>query len=81
MLRIFKNLKVIDWLYLCACVGLIVLQVWLELKMPDYTANLTKAVSSGKIVQSEIWENGGMMLRQLQQDGFPRTLLQILLKH
>ena len=62
MLRIFKNLKVIDWLYLCACVGLIVLQVWLELKMPDYTANLTKAVSSGKIVQSEIWENGGMML-------------------
>lgn len=62
LIRILKNLKAVDWLYLLACVGLIVLQVWLELTMPDYTAKLTEAVSSGKIVQSKIWENGGMML-------------------
>lgn len=62
LVKIFKNLKKVDWLNLAACVALIVLQVWLDLKMPDYTAKLTEAVSSGKIVESEIWKNGGMML-------------------
>lgn len=62
MVKIFKNFKKIDRLNLAACVALIVLQVWLELKMPDYTAKLTESVSSGEIVQSEIWKNGGIML-------------------
>lgn len=62
MIKIFKNLKKNDWLFLACAVALIVAQVWLDLKMPDYTAKLTESVSSGAIVQSEIWKNGGLML-------------------
>lgn len=62
MIKIFKNLKKIDWLYIFICIGLIVFSVWLDLTMPDYTKKLTAAVSAGAIVQKEVWKNGGMML-------------------
>ncbi|MGN1235210.1 MAG: ABC transporter ATP-binding protein [Christensenellaceae bacterium] len=62
MIKIFKNLKPVDWLYILICVGLIVFQVWLDLMMPDYTANLTTAVTSGNLDMNEIWKNGGLML-------------------
>lgn len=62
MIKIFKYLKKIDWLYLFISVGLIVFSVWLDLTMPDYTKKLTTAVSAGAIVQKEVWKNGGMML-------------------
>lgn len=62
LIKIFKNLKKIDWLYIFICIGLIVFSVWLDLTMPDYTKKLTAAVSAGAIVQKEVWKNGGMML-------------------
>lgn len=37
-------------------------QVYLELKMPDYTAKLTTLVQSGSTQMSEVWKNGGLML-------------------
>ena len=62
LIKIFKNLKKIDWLYIFISIGLIVFSVWLDLTMPDYTKKLTTAVSAGAIVQKEVWKNGGMML-------------------
>lgn len=62
MLGLFKNLKTKDWLLIGLSVGLIVVQVWLELKMPDYTSNLTKMIQSENAVMSEVWKNGGLML-------------------
>ena len=62
LIRIFKHLQKREWYYALAAVALIVFQVWLDLTMPDYTAKLTAAVSSGEIVRSEVWTNGGMML-------------------
>lgn len=62
MFSLFKNLKKLDWLLIFLSVGLIVVQVWLELKMPDYTKNLTTIVQSGKAEMSEVWKNGGLML-------------------
>ncbi|MBP5159777.1 MAG: ABC transporter ATP-binding protein, partial [Lachnospiraceae bacterium] len=62
MIKILKNLKKIDLLYLVASIGLIVFQVWLDLTMPDYTARLTSSVSSGDILKEEVLKNGGMML-------------------
>ena len=62
LLKVFGNLKKKDRLFLAACVVLIVAQVWLELKMPDYTAKLTEAVSAGSIIKTEIRKNGAMML-------------------
>lgn len=62
MLKIFKNLKKTDVLYILICTSLIVFQVWLDLTMPDYTAKLTAAISMGELSMNEIWKNGGMML-------------------
>ncbi len=57
-----KYLRKRDWGYIAIAIGLIVTQVWLDLKMPDYTANLTAVVSSGSVKMSDIWSNGGKML-------------------
>ena len=59
--RIFKTLHWKDWLYLLFAVAFIVLQVWLDLLLPDYTSTILQyamtAVPSGKI-----WAQGGLML-------------------
>lgn len=62
MIKIFKNLKKIDVLYILICVGLIVFQVWLDLKMPDYTTKLSSSLTSGKLDMKEVLKNGGFML-------------------
>ena len=62
MRKILKYLKARDWGYAVICTVLIVVQVWLDLTMPDYTQKLTESVSAGSIAMSEVWRNGGMML-------------------
>ena len=62
MIRIFKNLKKRARIGIMICAGLVVVQVWLDLTMPDYTQKLSKSVSAGSIVMNEVWKNGGMML-------------------
>lgn len=62
MLGLFKKLKWKDWVLIGISVGLIVVQVWLELKMPDYTKQLTAMVQDGSATMSGVWENGGYML-------------------
>ncbi len=62
MFSLFKNLKVKDLFLIAISVGLIVVQVWLELKMPDYTIGLTQLMQSENAVMSEVWETGGLML-------------------
>ncbi len=62
MVKIFKYLKGKDWLYIGIGVILVILQVWLEITMPEYTEKLTTAVSSGSIEMKAVWHNGGLML-------------------
>ena len=62
MLGLFKNLKIKDWVLVAITVLLIIVQVSLELKLPDYTNNLTKIVQSENATMSEMWKNGGLML-------------------
>ena len=62
MISLFKNLKKKDWCLISITIALIVAQVWLELKMPDYTKGLTTLVQSGNANMSEVWKNGGLML-------------------
>lgn len=60
--KILKCLKKRDWFFILLCVGLIVLQVWLDLKMPDYTSKLSESVAAGTPTMEVVWKNGGMML-------------------
>lgn len=62
MLKLFKYLSKKDVMFIILSIALIVVQVWLELTMPDYTAKLTTAISSKNISFSDVWANGGMML-------------------
>lgn len=62
MLRILKMLKWKEWVYALLSVGFIVLQVWLDLTLPDYTAKITQLAVSGMTQGGEIWKNGALML-------------------
>lgn len=58
----FKNLQKKDIFFILICAVLVVTQVWLELKMPDYTQKLTELVSSGNADMDAVLRNGGKML-------------------
>ena len=66
ILRLFKNLKWIDYLFIVIVCGLIVLQVWLDLELPSYTENimleLAKLQEGLEAEMSVILVNGGYML-------------------
>ncbi len=62
MIKLMKNLTKKDFLFVCICAAMVVLQVWLDLTMPDYTQKLTESVSSGALEMGTVLKNGGMML-------------------
>ena len=62
MLKLFKNFGKKECFYTAISIFLIVVQVWLELKMPDYMAAITQLVKTEGSAISEILKNGGYML-------------------
>lgn len=62
MFKLFKNLSTKDKIYVVICIVLIVFQVWLELKMPDYMSAITKLVQTEGSKMSDILEQGVYML-------------------
>ncbi len=62
MIHLLKYLKKKDYLFIIIALCLIILQVALELKMPDYTKELTILVQNGTDSMKLVWKNGGLML-------------------
>ncbi len=64
MFKLLRNLKWIDYLFFCVMVGFIVLQVWVDLKLPDYMKAITNELfnETGTINMGVILANGGYML-------------------
>ena len=62
MIRLFKNLKLKDWLLFFVAVLFIVSQVYLDLKMPDYMSKITMLVQTEGSEMKDILLNGGYML-------------------
>ena len=62
MFKLLKNLGKKEWLLALICLVLIVGQVWLELKMPDYMSKITVLVQTEGSQMSEIVQNGAYML-------------------
>ena len=62
MLKIFKNLTKKELSFIILAVLLIVAQVWLDLKIPDYMAEITKLVQTEGSKMADVIFNGGMML-------------------
>jgi ATP-binding cassette, subfamily B, multidrug efflux pump len=62
MLKILKYLKPKEWLMAGLSLIFIVAQVWLELKLPDYMAEITRLTKTPGSAMGDIWLNGGYML-------------------
>lgn len=62
MIRIFKNLTKKESLFIVIAVAFIVLQVWLDLKLPDYMSEITTMVQTPGSELSEIITAGAKML-------------------
>jgi ATP-binding cassette subfamily B protein len=62
MLKIFKYLKPKEWLMAGISLIFIAIQVWLDLKLPDYMSEITKLTQTQGSAMSDIWLNGGYML-------------------
>lgn len=62
MFKLLKNFTKNEWLLTIVVCALVVFQVWLDLKLPDYMSEITKLVQTEGSEMSEILENGGYML-------------------
>ena len=62
MLKLIKNFTKKEWILALICLILVVTQVWLELKMPDYMSEITKLVQTEGSQMKDILVNGGYML-------------------
>lgn len=62
MIKILKYLQIKEWLYVAISIVFIVGQVYLDLKLPDYMAEITKLVQTPNSPIREIWIAGGYMV-------------------
>ncbi len=62
MIKIFKNFTKKDKLAVLFCIVLVISQVWLELKMPEYMSEITRLVQTDDSTMKEILTSGAYML-------------------
>lgn len=62
MIKLLKKLSGKDWLFVLISLGLIVFQVFLELRLPDYMANITQLVVTAGSEIKDILTEGAYML-------------------
>ena len=62
MFKLLKNINKKQWFFIMISFVLIIGQVWLELKMPDYMSEITVLVQSEGSSMKDILINGGYML-------------------
>ena len=62
MLKLLKNLKRTEWILVVISLVFILVQVWLDLTMPEYMAEITMLVQTEGSTMSEMLSAGGMML-------------------
>ena len=62
MIKLLKNLRKEEWLKIAICAVLVFMQVWLELRMPDYMAEITVLVQTPGSDMTNILKNGTFML-------------------
>jgi len=62
VIKILKYLKPKEWLLAGVSLIFIVVQVWLDLKMPEYMSEITQLVQTPGSEMKDIWIAGGYML-------------------
>lgn len=62
MIKLLKNLPKRNWFMMLFAIGFVVLQVWLDLSIPDYMADITALVQTDGSKMADIMAAGGKML-------------------
>ena len=62
MLKLMRKFSYRDWCYAVCCIAFIVVQVWLNMTMPQYMSKITILVETPGSEMQEVWKAGGMML-------------------
>lgn len=62
MSKILKNLTKKEWGFTAICLGLIIVQVWLDLTLPEYMGDITELVQTPGSEMKEILATGGRMM-------------------
>lgn len=62
MLKIFSHFQRKDWLLISCALVFIVIQVWLDLKLPDYMSEITRLVQTEGSEINDVLSQGGFML-------------------
>ncbi len=62
MFKLLKKLSKKEWMLILLSTALIVFQVWLDLKLPDYMSQITQLVQTEGNLMSDILVEGGKML-------------------
>lgn len=62
MIKLFRYLKKQDWALIAASLALIIAQVWLELRMPDYMKDITILIETPGSAMADVLSAGGKML-------------------
>ena len=63
MLKLLKKFTKTEWLLSCAALAFIILQVWMDLTLPDYMSEITTLVQTEGSAMGETLAAGGKMLR------------------
>ncbi len=59
--KVLRYFKAFEWLLVAGCAAFVVLEVFLELKMPEYVGKITDCMTAGAPIK-QVWEYGGYML-------------------
>ena len=62
MLKLLKKFTKTEWLLSCAALAFIILQVWMDLTLPDYMSEITTLVQTEGSAMGEVLAAGGKML-------------------
>ena len=62
MLKLMKNFTKKDILVIISCIVIMVFQVWIELRLPEYMSTITKLIQTSGSTMSEVLKQGTYML-------------------
>ncbi len=62
MFKLLRRFKWAEWVQMTLAIAFIAVQVWLDLKLPDYMAKVTRLVQTPDSEMRDIWIAGGYML-------------------
>ena len=62
MLKILKKFNKKDIIVILCCIAIIIFQVWIELRLPEYMSTITRLIQTTDSNMSDILKQGGHML-------------------